>query len=72
MAYFLQAWDAFKEGDDILLGDGTAGTVNKIGLVETELVGYDNVAIRIPNSELATQRVSNMSRISLSLASILH
>lgn len=62
----VQAWDAFDVGDDILLGDGTAGTITKIGLVETELVGYDNVPIRIPNSQLASERVSNMSRIKLS------
>jgi small-conductance mechanosensitive channel len=62
----VQAWDAFQVGDDIRLGDGTAGTVAKIGLVETEIVGYDNIAIRIPNSQLSSERVSNMSRIKLS------
>ena len=64
--FVIQAWDAFHVGDDILLGDGTAGTVTKIGLVETELVGYDNIAVRIPNSQLSSERVSNMSRIKLS------
>ena len=61
--FVAQAWDAFKVGDDIILGDGTAGTVSKIGLVETEIVGYDNIATRIPNSQLATERISNVSRI---------
>ncbi|KAI2498881.1 mechanosensitive ion channel [Fragilaria crotonensis] len=62
----LQAWDAFEEGDDIRLGDGSEGTVLKIGLVETELCGYDNIVTMIPNSQLAKERVSNMSRITRS------
>ena len=38
----------------------------KIGLVDTEIVGYDNISIKIPNSQLTVSRVSNLSRISLS------
>lgn len=33
----LQTWDAFQVGEDIVLGDGTEGTIRKIGLVETEV-----------------------------------
>jgi small-conductance mechanosensitive channel len=62
----LQAWDAFNEGDDIKLGDGSEGTVLCIGLVETELCGYDNIVTMIPNSQLTKQRVCNMSRMTRS------
>lgn len=61
--FIVQAWDAFEVGDDIRLGDGTEGTVKKIGLVETEITGYDNIAMKIPNSQLTNTRVSNLSRI---------
>ena len=61
--FVVQTWDAFNVGDDVKLGDGTEGTVTVIGLVETEICGYDNIAIKIPNSQLFSQRVSNISRI---------
>jgi small-conductance mechanosensitive channel len=61
--FMVQSWDAFDVGDDVRLGDGIEGTIKKIGLVETEIVGFDNIAVRIPNAQLATQRVSNLSRI---------
>ena len=61
--FIIQAWDAFDVGDSIRLGDGTEGTVAKIGLVETELVGSDNISVKIPNSQLTSQRVSNLSSI---------
>jgi small-conductance mechanosensitive channel len=60
--FVVQAWDAFDVGDDVKLGDGTEGTVKSIGLVETEIVGYDNINLRIPNRQLS-QRISNLSRI---------
>jgi small-conductance mechanosensitive channel len=60
--FVLQAWDAFDVGDDVKLGDGTEGTVKKVGLVETEIVGYDSINVRIPNAQLS-QRISNLSRI---------
>ncbi|CAB9502812.1 MscS family protein [Seminavis robusta] len=58
----LQAWDFAEEGDDVRLGDGTEGTIRKIGLVETEIAGYDNIVIKLPNSQIINQRVSNISR----------
>jgi small-conductance mechanosensitive channel len=61
--FILQAWDAFEVGDDIRLGDGTEGTVKKIGLVETELQSFDNIVTRFPNSQLTNTRVSNLSRM---------
>jgi small-conductance mechanosensitive channel len=39
-------------------GLGPKGTVLKIGLVETELCGYDNIVTMIPNSQLSKVRVS--------------
>jgi small-conductance mechanosensitive channel len=61
--FIVQAWDAFDVGEEIRLGDGTEGTVKKIGLVETEIVDADNISIKIPNSQLTNTRVSNLSRI---------
>ena len=61
--FIVQAWDAFEVGDDVRLGDGTEGTVKKIGLVETELQSFDNIVQRIPNSQLTNTRVSNLSRM---------
>jgi small-conductance mechanosensitive channel len=60
--FVIQAWDAFDVGDDVKLGDGTEGTIKTVGLVETEIVGYDNINVRIPNAHLS-QRISNLSRI---------
>lgn len=60
--FAVQAWDAFTKGDIILLGDGTEGVVQEIGLVETHIKGYDSVVTRIPNGQLTTARVSNLSR----------
>ena len=59
----VQAWDAFAVGDKIILGDGTEGIVTEIGLVETHLQGYDGIVTRIPNGQLTTARVSNLSRV---------
>lgn len=64
--FILQAWDAIEEGEEIRLGDGTTGTVKTVGLVETILIGGDDVATRIPNSEISKQRIANLSRVSKS------
>lgn len=64
--FFIHAWDAIEEGEIVRLGDGTEGTIHKIGLTETIIVGYDNIATRIPNSQLTMQRVSNISRLTMS------
>ena len=61
--FVVQAWDAIEEGEYVRLGDGTEGTVETIGLAETHLMGTDNISVRIPNSQLAGQRVSNLSRM---------
>lgn len=59
----VQAADLFEVGEDVRFGDGTEGTIHKIGLVETEIMGYDNIIIKLPNSQIVKQRVSNISRM---------
>lgn len=54
------------EGDEIQLGDGQAGIIEKMGLSYTDLRGYDEITTRIPNSQLSSQRVRNLSRVSKS------
>ena len=62
----LQAWDAVEVGETVRLGDGTEGTVVRIGLVETEILGGDHVPIRVPNSQIIGKRVHMYSRVSKS------
>lgn len=57
--------DKFLVGDSIKLGDGTAGIVDKIGWFDTVIRGYDNICIKIPNSQLSNQRVSNISKVEM-------
>jgi small-conductance mechanosensitive channel len=64
--FVVQAWDAIEEGESVRLGDGTEGKVKRIGLVETEIEGSDNISVRIPNSQLTGKRVSNISRMTRS------
>jgi len=54
--------DRFGPGDKIKLADGTIGRVTEIGWMDTQLMGSDNICLRIPNSELASRRVYNISR----------
>jgi small-conductance mechanosensitive channel len=61
--FILNAWDDMEEGNDVILGDKTEGVVHRIGLVETEIMGYDNVITKLPNSQLTTQRIQNLSRV---------
>jgi small-conductance mechanosensitive channel len=62
----LVASNKYDEGDLILLGDGTLGIVRRMGWVYTDLRGTDEVVVKIPNSQLANQRVSNLSRLKIS------
>ena len=62
----LSTGDKFIEGEEIQLGDGQAGIIEKIGLAYTDLRGYDEVTTRIPNSQLSQQRVRNISRVTRS------
>jgi small-conductance mechanosensitive channel len=82
----------FAKGDEIILGDGTRGIVEKIGAMETLVkgkydlggtdkclgttynifhrfftrVGQDGIVVRIPNAQIATQRVQNLSQTATS------
>lgn len=50
-----------QKGDFIVIGD-TVGRVESIKMRATRILTRDNVAIIVPNSELMTERVTNMSR----------
>ena len=55
--------DRFSPGDKIKLADGTIGRVLSIGWLDTTLAGPDNIVCRIPNSEIASKRIYNISRM---------
>ena len=62
----IAAWDVFQEGDDIVLLEmGIAGTVKKIGLADTAILNGDNVLVKVPNSQIFNQHVSNLSRVQI-------
>jgi small-conductance mechanosensitive channel len=61
--FALNAWDAFAPGDKVRLQDKTEGIVLEIGLIETMIQQFDNIVVRIPNSQLTRARVSNLSRV---------
>ncbi len=50
-----------QKGDFVIVGD-TVGVVDEIAMRATRIVTRDSVAIIVPNSELMTTRVINMSR----------
>jgi small conductance mechanosensitive channel len=54
------------EGDRILLQDGTTGTVQKLGWLNTHLRQSDELVVRIPNTQISGKRVANISRSRLS------
>lgn len=59
----LSTSEKFRKGDLIKLGDNTTGVVERLGILFTEVRGGDEVITKIPNSQLANQRVSNLSRM---------
>ena len=59
----LSASNKFYEGEEIKLGDSTVGIVSRVGWMNTEIRGFDEIIMKIPNSQLANQRVSNVSRM---------
>jgi small-conductance mechanosensitive channel len=63
---FLSASSKVYKGDDVLFGDGTRGTIVKLGFVDTVLRSGDNYLTSVPNSKLANQKVSNLSRVRIS------
>jgi small-conductance mechanosensitive channel len=63
----LAASDRIYEGDSIRLHQsGFSGNVHRLGWLETVIRGNDNVMVTIPNADLLSQRVCNLSRINLS------
>jgi small-conductance mechanosensitive channel len=49
-----------------LLQDGTTGTVQKLGWLNTHLRQSDELIVRIPNTQISGKRVANISRTRLS------
>ena len=59
----LSASDRIYEGDVVEFSNGIKGTVAKLGWVETVLRGSDEILLSVPNTDLSSQRVSNLSRL---------
>ncbi|RLM84075.1 mechanosensitive ion channel family protein [Halobellus sp. Atlit-38R] len=53
--------DTYKIGDFIVLDDGTAGTVVKVGVRSTTLLTRDEVMVTVPNATLNAAKVTNES-----------
>ena len=53
--------DTYKIGDYIVLDDGTAGTVIKVGVRSTTLLTRDEVMVTVPNAALNAAKVTNES-----------
>lgn len=51
----------FREGDFIRLADGTAGTVEDIGLRSTRLRTLDRTIVTIPNGKLADEQIEALT-----------
>jgi small-conductance mechanosensitive channel len=62
----IQGTNMYQEGDDILLQDGTQGTVQKLGWLNTHVRRGDELVVRIPNSQISGTRTANVSRVRLS------
>jgi small-conductance mechanosensitive channel len=58
----LAASDRVYEGDVVEFGNGIQGTVVDMGWMETVLRS-DEILLSVPNSDLASQRLSNISRL---------
>ena len=50
----------FRVGDYVEIG-GVEGTVKEIGMIYTRLITLDNKALYLPNSDVASSRVSNFT-----------
>lgn len=60
----LSASDRIYEGDSVrLLKSGFSGTVERLGWLETVLRGSDELMITVPNSQILSEQVCNLSRI---------
>lgn len=55
--------DRIYEGDYVRFGNGKEGTIVKLGWIETVLRGSDEITVHIPNADLISTPISNLSRI---------
>lgn len=62
----LSASDKFHVGEEVRIGNDYQGIVHRMGWMHTDIRGYDEIITKVPNSEVANQKVSNISRISRS------
>lgn len=49
------------EGDEVQFGDGSAGVVKRLGWISTEIRGYDDLVVHVPNSLLLHQTVTKIT-----------
>ena len=59
----LMSSDKLYEGEKVRFGDGTMGKVQKLGWMITELQLPNELIVSIPNSQLAHQKLINISRM---------
>ena len=59
--FMISATKPFNIGDRIELDDGTAGVVKDITIRHVVLQGIDTLKIIIPNSEINSKRITNLS-----------
>ena len=62
----LSASDRVYEGDKVLFGNGIEGIVVNLGWLETHILQSDDVMLTVPNSDLASEKLSNLSRLTKS------
>ena len=62
----LSASDKFHIGEEVRIGGEYTGIVHRMGWIHTDIRGYDEIITKVPNSEVANQKVSNISRINRS------
>lgn len=51
----------FKSGDYVMVGSGVEGTVVEITLLCTKIVTIDNKDVFVPNTEIASNKITNFS-----------
>ena len=61
--FMISATKPFNIGDRIELDDGTAGVVKDITIRHVVLQGIDTLKIVIPNSEINSRRITNLSHM---------
>jgi len=64
----MMASNKFHRNETIRLGDGTQGKVVDIGLLETTIMGGDDITVKIPHGKMTGQKFSNISRMQRSQA----